>query len=454
MHERSDIQTGARAPRLDGPRASASARALAFALLLFFTCAAAPFQTTLAAQQGRPKIADDEDAPEKKKGAAPQPSARPSGHRPAADTRPAVRRPAAPAPLSVTFVTGLPETSIFLHRGSSVQLLGRTGQDGRLTAPLARGAHTVTASSVGRPMLRQQINVRPGSTTFSFDMTGKGATGVAVSHGLTAEQVFSRFLDPKQTDSLTPAHWQQAHAHASAALTASPLDPRLESQVLFIEGQLAHLGGDHARALTAFNVAALKTPSSALAFYGLGNAYLATNQISEAVRAYLHAVELNPGLALAHKGLGDAYAKQNKSKESLAAYERARGLGYYSVETALGAARAHLKQRRWSQALRELLEVARVKPSAEVFVGIGDSYVGLQQPLSAAPAYRKAIELDPNSAAAHYKFGLLAFETREYQSAAEALERALALDPQGTYVNRQRARDMANKAAARLRQSR
>ena len=129
----------------------------------------------------------------------------------------------------------------------------------------------------------------------------------------------------------------------------------------------------------------------------------------------------------------------------------ARVLGYTSTATSQVAARILLKERRWSQALKELLEVSKVAPSAEVFVGIGDAYVGLGQPLSAAPAYRRATELDPKSAMAHYKFGELAYAQREYASAVESLERALALDPAGALIDRARARELAAKAASKAR---
>jgi tetratricopeptide (TPR) repeat protein len=78
----------------------------------------------------------------------------------------------------------------------------------------------------------------------------------------------------------------------------------------------------------------------------------------------------------------------------------------------------------------------------------------LGQPLSAAPAYKRALELDPKSASAHYKFGELAYTQREYAAAAESLERALALDPAGALIDRGRAREMANKAAAKARGAR
>jgi superkiller protein 3 len=250
---------------------------------------------------------------------------------------------------------------------------------------------------------------------------------------------------------VTVAEWQLAQAQTAAAFAANPLEPQTEAQALFARGQLAFLRRDFAGALVAFNAAALKVPTSALAYYGLGNAYLANNQTAEAARAYGRAAELEPRLAMAHKGMGDVLARQNKNKEALRHYERARVLGYTSSATSLVAARILLKERRWQQALKELLEVSKASPSPEVFVGIGDAYVGLGQPLSAAPAYRRAVELDPKSALAHYKFGELAYAQREYAAAVESLERALALDPAGALIDRGRARELAGKAGAKVR---
>jgi superkiller protein 3 len=214
---------------------------------------------------------------------------------------------------------------------------------------------------------------------------------------------------------------------------------------------LAFLRRDYQRAVVDFNTAALKLPSSALAYYGLGNAYLGNNQLGEAARAFQRAAELGPQLAIVYKGWGDVLARQNKNREALRYYERARVLGYTSTATRQVAARILLKERRWAQALKELSEVSKTSPSAEVFVGIGDAYVGLGQPLSAAPAYRRALELDPKSATAHFKFGELAYAQREYAAAVESLERALALDPAGALIDRGRARDTLGKAAAKAR---
>lgn len=420
-------------------------------------------------QQGRPNIANEVEGAEKpKNGGATTNKPAPETRKPTpAETRegrkPRTTPTRTPAPrqsaaYAVTFITGVPDSDIFAQRGDArMQRLGRTGADGRLVARLSAGVHNITASRTGFRTERRLIEVRPGNTTiFNFNLT-KGttpnATGVAVNAPPPPppSEVIRRFLDPKLTDSVTPADWQAAQTQAAALYALNSLEPQLEVQALFTDGQLAFLRRDYKSAIASFNNAALVMPSSALSYYGLGNAYLASAQLSEAYRAYQRAIELNPQLSLAHKGMGDVLSRQGKNKEAYGYYERARVLGYASPETNLSAARTLLKQRRWSQALREFLVISRTHPTAEVYIGIGDCYLGLKQQFSAAPAYQKAVELDPKSALAHYKYGALVYEGREYASAAAALERALELDPAGAVIDRDRAREMAAKAAQKMR---
>jgi len=449
----------ARRPRATPARVTfrAAPRLMTAALLLLLPFAA-------AAQQGRPAIADEirGDRPR------PKPDAKNSG-RTEADSplprapRPPARRASRPAPpprpaaaptLPVIIVTDPPGADVFLNlRAGGMQKLGRTGADGKLSVRLPRGVHSVTASRPGSRILRQQLDVRPGQTTFGFDLAGRGAVAAGVpvaAPAVSAEEVIARFTDPKRTDSVTLADWQAAQAQTAAAYSQNAHDPLVAAQAHFAHGQVAYLKGDYGTALVSFNNAALVLPNSALAFYGLGNAYLATNQLGEAARAYAHAVKLNTSLAVGYKGMGDVLLRQGKDKPALDYYARARGLGYAPHVMEMSTARALLRLRRWPQAQKLLTELARARPSAEAYVGLGDAYVGLKQPLSAVAAYRQAAQADPKSALAHYKLGELSFQQREYATAYEALERALVLDPAGQWLNRGKARELADKAAERL----
>lgn len=405
--------------------------------------------TATAAPQNRPSIAGDV----KDSGKKPKTDAANGGKRaPATRTTPRRNSPAVaprpPALLETTFVTGVAGSDIFVHTpGGKLQPLGKTGADGKLRTRMPRGVYNVTASHAGYNAQRQQISVQPNSTNFILNLSGQTLPGMLP----TAAEVLKRFSDPKQTDRVTIAEWQAAQQQTAHAFAANPGDAQVRAQSLFAQGQLAYMRRDYAGALVAFNNSALALPTSALAYYGLGNAYFATNQLNESLRAYQRAIELDGQLAMAYRGVGDVLTRQGKSKDALTYYERAKTLGYFSASASLSTGRNLMRQGRWAEAVRELSDLSKVQPSAEVFVALGDCYMQLKQPLSAAPAYRRAIELDSNSAHAHARYGELMYGSREYAGAAEALERALALDQAGTVINRARTRKMADDAASKAR---
>ncbi|HEX8146535.1 MAG TPA: tetratricopeptide repeat protein [Pyrinomonadaceae bacterium] len=459
--KRADIERSTR-PRL------AAAAALACAALALFAGAAA---RAAAQQTPKPNIAGEvEDKKATPTEADPKPPAPPGRGK-------GQPKPPKPAPsYEVTFKTDIPDAEIFIVAGSSAsaQSLGKTDSDGRLMKRLPRGTYNLLASRPGYRIQRQRVEVRSGGAndvSFSLAMpvvarkedeeeekapeptpTPAETPEPAPADPLAdADALIKRFLDVKETEGVKAEDWKSVREQVNAALEKDPANAQLKARTLAADGQLAYLAGDFANALVAFKQAALAQPDFALAHYGLGNAYLATNQPAEAFKAYSRAVNLNPELALAYRGMGDALTKQNKTKEAAVFYNRAKSFGQQlPADTGLAAARDLKKRKRWAQALKEFQDVAASRPTAEVYIEIGDCYVGLERPSSAAQSYRKATELDPKSALAHYKFGEVMQKLREYNDAMVAFERALALDLQGTIINRKRAREMADDAADKL----
>jgi tetratricopeptide (TPR) repeat protein len=426
----------------------------------------------VAAQpQNRPSIADDAVKAEKKSGNAEKPE-KPSANKQGDTTRNGSRRRQRPAPpLEVIFTTDLPDSDIFLLPPSGKPVkLGKTDAEGKLTTKMARGSHSITVSHSGHRTERLEIDVRADNTNFSHNFTPPTPKAVDVAAKTdetpapvedtaakeaeaanAAEEVVKRYLNAQQTSALTADDWKLVENQANAGLEKEPGNAHLKAQLLFAQGQLAYLRGDYAGALVAFNKAVLAEPELVAALYSLGNAYLATNQPAQAVKAYQRAAELNAELPLVQQKLGDAYTKQGKNKEANAAYARAKKIGPLPASSNLDSTRLLMKRKQWSAALKELLEISKTQPTADVYIYIGDCYDKLQQPLSASQAYRKATELDPQSALAAYRYGEKMFELREFAEAMEALERALALDQTGVTINRKRAREMANEAAEQLR---
>ena len=447
------------------------ARRAARDFVAFVTCASAALllaasAVSTSAQPQTPRIATDvetkEKPPKEKETRTPAPPPRQQN----------VRRTPRVAPIDVTIKTDLPQSEIFLSRGKTgpMQLLGKTDGEGKLTIQLPPGRHEITASRQGARILRQQIKVGPDSNSFSFDLalprpapkqdeqasatpTPEAAQpSEPVKPPVDFDKLLARFTNAKD-DAATADEWKEAHDLKAAALEKEPDNKRLEAETLLAEGQSAYLRGDHPTALVSFRKAVIASPDYAAAQYGLGNAYLATNQPSKAFDAYGEAVKLDKELAPAYKGAGDALTKLGRAKEAAFYFDRAKGLGQtLPTNTSLAKGRELKGRKRWSEAVREFEDVAAREPSSEVFMDIGDCYVGLEQPLSATKAYQKATELDQKNSLAYYKLGELMFSLREYASAMESYERALALDTTGTSFNRKTARSRADEAAKKLAQ--
>jgi tetratricopeptide (TPR) repeat protein len=421
------------------------------ALLFVCLCFAPP---SFAAQQQRPKIADEVE--NEKKTLPKDVDSKPSKVSPRG-RRPAPSRRAAPATLPVTLFAGASGVSIYLERtDGSAEKLGTTRDDGTLAVRLLRGTYNLLVARPDSRAVRRQIEVSPSRTIFSLDPArGESAAQPAVAAPapqptVTAEDVFKRFLDPRQTEGVTLDDWRAALEQAAEAYSHNSEDPQTAAQAHFAYGQVAYLGGDYQTALNSFNNAALAVPNSALAFYGLGNAYLAGRRAPEAARAYQAALKIRPNMALALRGMGDALYSQGKSKESIDYYARALALGYDSNSLKLSMARSLNRERRWQEALDLSAGLSKSNPSAEVLLTLGDAYAGLRQNREAYGAYRQAAEMDSRSALAQYKLGDVSFQLRDYAAAREALERALALDPEGKSFDASRARDLLSKSAAKL----
>jgi len=414
------------------------------------------------AQPQTPRIANEVENKEKpKETRTPAPTPRQQNTR---------RTPRSAAPIDVTFKTDLPQSEIFLRRGGGMQSLGKTDADGKLTVPMLPGKHEITASRQGAKILRQQIKVSADSNNFSFDLAlpkpppkeDEQASATPTPEEVKPPEpekppfdfdaVVARFTTGKG-DSPTADEWKEAHDLKAALLEKEPDNKRLEAQVLLAEGQSAYLRTDFPSAVAAFRKAVIASPDYAAAQYALGNAYLATNQPLRAFDAYGEAVKLDKDMAPAYKGAGDALTRLGRTKEATFYFDRAKGLGQtLPTNTSVTKGRELKNRKRWAEAVKEFEDVAAREPTSEVFMDIGDCYVGLEQPLSATKAYQKATELDPKNSLAYYKLGELMFSLREYASAMESYERALALDTTGQQFNRAKARARADEAAKKLAQ--
>lgn len=376
--------------------------------------------------------------------------------------------------------------TFFLSLTAIVAIAGST-QAQSLNDDLAPKKKSVTKSTPAKIYRKPSRKIYKKTNSVRSTVTPTPAPPVAVTE--SSNQIITRFMDFQQTGSVTQKDWDSVVKQSTQALQANPNDTNAKAQMLIAQGELAYSRSDYSNALIHFNGASQVMSNSALPSYGIGKVYLATRQPSEAENSFEKAIKLNRSFALAYKGVGDALTAQGKAGKAKEYYENAAKLGLaggnvvrpsipqntqrtpvanvasnvnsasvnansvnaasgYQVE--LRNARALTAKRKWQDSLNKLQPLAQSNPTADVYMAMGDNYIGMEQMLSAQQAFRKATEINPSSALAFYKTGTVLLEMNEYKAAAEAFEKSLILDTRGTTINRREARKMADRANDKL----
>lgn len=296
----------------------------------------------------------------------------------------------------------------------------------------------------------------------------------------TPSEIIERFMNFQRSSSVTIKDWESVVKQTTAALQTKPEDKTLKTQLAIAQGELALYRSDYSNALIQFNAAQLLSPETPLPFYGIGRVYMNTKQANQAENAFERSIKYDKNFALAYKGLGDVLSAQGKTKKAQEYYKQAGRTGVAgngsgenddkgsnnssglpggagnSAGTAaapesaydhdLKIAREYTARKKWQMSLDKLLPLAQSNSTTDLYIAVGDNYYGQEAWVSALQAYRKATELNQNSALAFYKTGMVLYQTNEFQAAAQAFEKSLILDQSGAVINRAQARKWADRA--------
>jgi len=360
----------------------------------------------------------------------------------------------------VTFVSDVPGAEILVDGA----IVGRTDENKRLTVRVRKGQHKATANLKGYNSQATTISVFADKSTLAINLgaplPAPAPTPTPIANEAvtpvpepparpSVDEIIKRFISPKETNSLRIEDWKEVISQSDEALRSEPTNPQFAARAHLGRAQVAYLSRNYPESLTEFNRAITALPHSGIAYYGLGNAYLATNQPLQATKSYQRAAALTPEMAaVAFKGVGDALTKLGKGSEANDSYEEARKLGYSSPDINRSIALNLIEDKEWRKAVAELAAIENSDSSAELQLYMGECYENLKRPVSAYRAYAAASRLDPNSPVAFSKLGNLLYAHNEFSEAKEAFERALALDTTGSTINRQVLRKLADKAAS------
>ena len=165
-------------------------------------------------------------------------------------------------------------------------------------------------------------------------------------------------------------------------------------------------------------------------YFNLGLTLVRKGEYAEAVSPLRHALRLEPGNDGARRALAIALVAREKFAE--ASREIAQLLFRSPKDPALLelAAKSFLQQRRYQEAITVLqrrLELPNT--TASLFSQYGDALDGAGRTPEALDAYKKAVELDPESTLMRYGLGYLHWKLYQYNEAEQQLLEVLRRTP-------------------------
>jgi Flp pilus assembly protein TadD len=174
----------------------------------------------------------------------------------------------------------------------------------------------------------------------------------------------------------------------------------------FNMGVDAYNAGDYATAAKSFEEVTTEDPEQPAVWANLGNTYSKLNQNDKALEAYNKAIELDPENATYLQNLGSVYAAMGQSEKAREIYEKAASIS------------------------------ASMDPKAAAinYYNMGVTYINSGKNEEAAEALMKALELDPTHGESHYQLGIVKIGLNDMEGAIQELKKYIEVEPNGENV--------------------
>jgi tetratricopeptide (TPR) repeat protein len=195
-----------------------------------------------------------------------------------------------------------------------------------------------------------------------------------------------------------------------------------------------------------YKLAAKQDPTDARAQLGLGNVYLDQGRYQDAVAAYQQTLKMKQDYVDAYQPLSYALAQLGRFPEAAETLQQALKFDPDNAEIYNNLAYTYAHAERYPEAIdasqhaiallgqtgsayRQGLQ-NRNEVLSNAYKNLGNAYNGLKRYSEAADALKKAAEIEPTNAAAHFNLGLALYNGKRFSEAIEAYKEVVKLRPQ------------------------
>ena len=209
-----------------------------------------------------------------------------------------------------------------------------------------------------------------------------------------------------------------------------------DSELFFIQGNVAYKKGDYDKAIGFFSEAIEKTPTFADAYNNRGSAKLANDDLNGAITDFEKAVSLDNGFILAKYNLGDALSNTSRLDESLnllkSIEKKYQDSSFYYVTLS----NIYIQKNKFPDAQQVLQKALSLnQQNDKALTNLGFVQYQEKQYQQAKVNFQKAIEINPNQDFALNNLSLVYAHNNDFPKAIELIDKAIALNKNVLYEN-------------------
>lgn len=195
-----------------------------------------------------------------------------------------------------------------------------------------------------------------------------------------------------------------------------------------------------------YKLATRQDPTDARGHEGLGNVYLDQGKFAEAASAYQQALKIKPDHLPAYQPLGYALVRLSRYPEAIETLTEALKYDPNNAEIYNNLSYMYVHADRFQEAVQASKQAITLlgqtgqayqqglqnknEVLSHAYKNLGNAYDGLKQYNDAADALKRAIEIEPTNASAHFNLGLALYNGRRYPDAIQSYKTVIKLRPE------------------------